>query len=142
MRISDWSSDVCSSDLRHQRLARAHVPLKQAEHGLALRHVPSNRFVGAALSARGREGQLQPCPQMAVPLYGNTAPASCRCTDQHQGKLPREDFIIGKSLTRLGMGRTAMDGMQRLPPRRPAFRSAEHTSEIQTPMRISYAVLC
>src|SRR3546814_3444888 len=58
---------------------------------------------------------------MAVPLYGNTAPASCRCTDQHQGKLPREDFIIGKSLTRLGMGRIAMDGMQRLPPRRPAF---------------------
>src|SRR3546814_3033168 len=92
MRISDWSSDVCSSDLparqdgdvdrdackhplecrkmlasenfggcqhrplrarlhrvkqrheRHQRLARAHVPLKQAEHGLALRHVPSNLF--------------------------------------------------------------------------------------------------
>src|SRR3546814_17142268 len=69
-------------------------------------------FGGAALSARGREGQLQPCPQMAVPLYGNTAPASCRCTDQHQGKLPREDFIIGKSLTRLGMGRIAMDGMR------------------------------
>src|SRR3546814_18750961 len=72
-------------------------------------------------SARGREGQLQPCPQMAVPLYGHTAPASCRCTDQHQGQLTREDFIIGKTLTRLGMGRIAMDGMQRLPPRRPAF---------------------
>src|SRR3546814_1836050 len=58
---------------------------------------------------------------MAVPLYGNAAPASCRCTDQHQGKLPREDFIIGKPLMRLGMGGIAMDGMQRLPPRRPAF---------------------
>src|SRR3546814_4799690 len=58
---------------------------------------------------------------MAVPFDGNAAPASCRCTDQHQGKLPREDFIIGKPLMRLGMGGIAMDGMQRLPPRRPAF---------------------
>src|SRR3546814_2475506 len=91
---------------------------------LLFHHLGSPPYFGrfaAALSARGREEQRQPCPQMAVPLYGNTAPASCRCTDQHQGKLPREDFIIGKSLTRLGMGRIAMDGMQRLPPRRPAF---------------------
>src|SRR3546814_14917147 len=26
MRISDWSSDVCSSDLPHERLDRHHLP--------------------------------------------------------------------------------------------------------------------
>src|SRR3546814_2862231 len=35
MRISDWSSDVCSSDLRHKKMApteplRSHVPVTMA----------------------------------------------------------------------------------------------------------------
>src|SRR3546814_20457411 len=30
MRISDWSSDVCSSDLRHQRMQESQPDLKHA----------------------------------------------------------------------------------------------------------------
>src|SRR3546814_19127820 len=42
MRISDWSSDVCSSDLLHPRLGK---PLRQAvEKGAAL--VPSAKKMG------------------------------------------------------------------------------------------------
>src|SRR3546814_7284052 len=34
MRISDWSSDVCSSDLEHPRLApRVGEPEQEGEHG-------------------------------------------------------------------------------------------------------------
>src|SRR3546814_6221792 len=42
LRISDWSSDVCSSDLLHQRADRALAEAGRAERGLdsgALRHL-------------------------------------------------------------------------------------------------------
>src|SRR3546814_8354836 len=87
MRISDWSSDVCSSDLRHgsSKPARACVGIARAQ-----RHEPSYPY--GALCGR---------PDCA-PMVGSP------------------------SLTPVGA--------------RP--RSEEHTSELQTLMRISYAVFC
>src|SRR3546814_3142068 len=93
MRISDWSSDVCSSDLlaRHFDVQRQHV-------GLQLRdHVP------CFISIRG-------CTH-----YGDAAG-----TLKHVGKeRAHGDGIIDDQ-----------------------DRSEEHTSELQSLMRISYAVFC
>src|SRR3546814_2500734 len=93
MRISDWSSDVCSSDL-----------LRPAHHRLAAD--PARR----ARCRRRGDGDVAPGPAEG-------------------GRLER--------------GRLAGTG-GRAPGRTAGARgrSEEHTSELQSLMRISYAVLC
>src|SRR3546814_6167562 len=111
MRISDWSSDVCSSDLR----ARQH--LAAAWSG---RRCPRTRDV-AASRCRG-----------AADRRDTNRPEHCR-TGCRSGaatavrKLPR--------LAQRGRRR-------RSPPARGERRSEEHTSELQSLMRTSYAVFC
>src|SRR3546814_2170393 len=101
MRISDWSSDVCSSDL--PRLRRG------AERGIA--------------------GRL-PCE-----IAHGRGPSICR-THFH------------RSTRRNGIHRPAWPALLVQTDRiRPAGlgwarRSEEHTSELQSLMRISYAVFC
>src|SRR3546814_3276492 len=92
MRISDWSSDVCSSDLPSAR-----VPLDAAR---------SRRARSSARLCRGNERRYGHVPQSRGAGYG------------------RGDR---------GGTRTALY--------RPR-RSEEHTSELQSLMRISYAVFC
>src|SRR3546814_6529118 len=101
MRISDWSSDVCSSDLgglvaasfpdRHQVMAR------------------TSYVVALGSNRRGRHGS------------------------------PRAE--IAAALTAIG-GVTAVSPIMTTPPLGPSIRSEEHTSELQSLMRISYAVFC
>src|SRR3546814_9662890 len=93
MRISDWSSDVCSSDL--SRPARA---------GDGARIGPAGFASGRPCGRRGQVGK-------AALVNG------CAHGDQHRGSAPFE-ILIG------------------------AARSEEHTSELQSLMRISYAVFC
>src|SRR3546814_9897788 len=103
MRISDWSSDVCSSDLYHRNACRrcrrhAQVVLGHQGYGAVAR---ADRYPFAP-----HPGREQP------PLRGGG------CTLFHcsypQGGLPSQ-------------------GVR---------RSEEHTSELQSLMRISYAVFC
>src|SRR3546814_19039248 len=58
MRISDWSSDVCSSDLLHAHPARGH-PLQHAmanlEPSMRGRRIDLDRFIGEAPPAAGRQ---------------------------------------------------------------------------------------
>src|SRR3546814_9424336 len=105
MRISDWSSDVCSS-----------VLLLQAAGG-----------------GRDRRDHLQPAA--ARPLQTRPQPRAVSA-------FHRPD--------REGDGRGAFERADRLPAGAPwrhanlvcAERSEEHTSELQSLMRISYAVFC
>src|SRR3546814_4278350 len=101
MRISDWSSDVCSSDLVGQRLQQAaDVREDLAEiAGFLL------RLQGARLDPRKVEN-----------VADDGLQAACRVVD----------------VARIGGGL-----VDRLLP-----RSEEHTSELQSLMRISYAVFC
>src|SRR3546814_3834756 len=109
MRISDWSSDVCSSDLN----ARAHGEemLPTAELHIGTRH----RVV--ALDDCRIEGRHKSGMQKIEKIgYRGTQPfnlLSIDCVD------PGDDFF-----------------------RSIAARSEEHTSELQSLMRISYAVFC
>src|SRR3546814_9868225 len=93
MRISDWSSDVCSSDLQL--------------HGAALQGWRASRLL-----PRRRAGPHQ----VLRP----------RVRGADQGRAPaREDRRARQSPRRGDTG-----------------RSEEHTSELQSLMRISYAVFC
>src|SRR3546814_3575458 len=85
MRISDWSSDVCSSDLMMDRVGN-----KSAAAEIAMIKVQA--------------------PNMALKIIDDAIQA-------HGGGGVSEDFGLAK-------------------------RSEEHTSELQSLMRISYAVFC
>src|SRR3546814_7274642 len=90
MRISDWSSDVCSSDLRSS------IP---------------------AVVPPGQAGSLRRCRPCRLDL--------CLCCARRLGRL----FVAGSApLFR--------------PDWFPGGRSEEHTSELQSLMRISYAGFC
>src|SRR3546814_1571192 len=119
MRISDWSSDVCSSDLAHslhldpEVEARAHRErFDRARHGAG----------GAAA-----EDQVD-------------ARARRDIGQRHRGRhLLRQRQRLGAADARsFEQARETVA----IPQRRGEFRSEEHTSELQSLMRISYAVFC
>src|SRR3546814_10019349 len=104
MRISDWSSDVCSSDLAAGRAGTAlvaAVDVPTVEDGLHL-------VAGQRLELEQRLGH----PVQVV-------------------------HVLGEHLARLFL-RFLDDAADLLVDQ----RSEEHTSELQSLMRISYAVFC
>src|SRR3546814_1425302 len=96
MRISDWSSDVCSSDLH-----------------------------SAPSCQRGECGIESPRSTASPLAMSNSTPPSLRCARQPCGA-----SLSARQLANAGR------------PSRIAMRSEEHTSELQSLMRISYAVFC
>src|SRR3546814_7537179 len=100
MRISDWSSDVCSSDLQ---CARRRRPLQ----------------VG-----RRRAAQGDPDPGLGQAGGPRARPEDARARG------PRQARRIARGARELHQLRTG------------GTRSEEHTSELQSLMRISYAVFC
>src|SRR3546814_4560873 len=101
MRISDWSSDVCSSDL------------PDGERAVGVRRRPGSGRGTARVAAETGQAHGQPGQ-----IWCDAGSArACRTT----GRAAAED-------------RFPVDRHQR--------RSEEHTSELQSLMRISYAVFC
>src|SRR3546814_4522114 len=109
MRISDWSSDVCSSDLADQ----AAVAGRRVVRGIGLR--AAGAVAGAGAERRGR-GPPRRRPRCLAAGGGSAATSLRPCLDPAR--------------------------LAALRPRLPAGRSEEHTSELQSLMRISYAVFC
>src|SRR3546814_4893211 len=109
MRISDWSSDVCSSDLR-QSVRAADEP----GYAGSLAHDAGPREHDARAAGTAR-------PQLRA-LAAERPAGRGR---ESAGRQPR---------------RLAAPGAAPPAARRP--RSEEHTSELQSLMRISYAVFC
>src|SRR3546814_8375561 len=109
MRISDWSSDVCSSDLICVHRASSH----------ALQIFEGQRV----LIATGQD-------------LGRTLPGELSGV-QHT----KEAAVLGFTVDRT---RTAglQESDRRLDRGVVQARSEEHTSELQSLMRISYAVFC
>src|SRR3546814_8333618 len=149
MRISDWSSDVCSSDLwRHcpphalcGRRTRddgcGHRELTNAGRGQALlKLVPPSfpcRFDGH------REQRLRTSlSQNHHDIVGSAALGvrSDAC-GQTGGEFVQEWFAVPIGSERGGKIRTLRGTHHGRP-----GRSEEHTSELQSLMRISYAVFC
>src|SRR3546814_2138979 len=130
MRISDWSSDVCSSDLC-DRLDdspwRGHVQTACPEaHPQPLGVEPVEPSEGA-LHRRSAAGQAMRARQ------------SGKVLSRRPGGVRRAGpWIAGQEADSPdGAGHRVCKGFPVAP-----VRSEEHTSELQSLMRISYAVFC
>src|SRR3546814_8432113 len=119
MRISDWSSDVCSSDL----IFREHAEQGNGNETLAQRPGKSNGRL------RGTRLRLGP----VLDDFG--------LGDRRQDR--RRGWIIRRGRTVCRYRRPLRsDSLRRTVLHLQTLRSEEHTSELQSLMRISYAVFC
>src|SRR3546814_7633848 len=118
MRISDWSSDVCSSDLISHAEEALLPPAGEGLDSLRLRAATPHR-----------EGEYHQHDK-----------------DRHDDERPAWPLATGAARRRLRAGVRIHDRKRRLGrAQRPLTvaqhqRSEEHTSELQSLMRISYAV--
>src|SRR3546814_1477729 len=136
MRISDWSSDVCSSDLLQPKVLKSGPRACSGGLGcydnLSLRRGHEGQEHMGALQARCRADDpgAFPARSLARPgpdrLSASVDPLSiCSAqpaADHLAHPAPVQGSIAGKGIIRL--------------------RSEEHTSELQSLMRNSYAVFC
>src|SRR3546814_2159494 len=126
MRISDWSSDVCSSDLLRD-IAAQFVTAAGLEH----RQAALGGF-GGLVEIIHHGGELAEAGHRITLFLGALGEAE----NQQGALLDARDQLIGF----LVMGVIVSDhGRRSFVPSR---RSEEHTSELQSLMRISYAVCC
>src|SRR3546814_5108634 len=123
MRISDWSSAVCSSDLgdqpRHDQEPAAETEKSRKAPGAETIAEHFRRIMAIA------GGPLN---------AGIVSPAQHQhAYDEHQQREEEEQFL---PVDRLADGRACERADDAAP------RSEEHTSELQSLMRISYAAFC
>src|SRR3546814_10551113 len=117
MRISDWSSDVCSSDLRHVALAIG--------FGVEFRVADLDQLdILAQLGELGCGQQL-----------GGARIVEALFQDDHF----RLEVLVLLAGDQQAAGEQVVAALEVMAH---ADRSEEHTSEIQSLMRISYAVFC
>src|SRR3546814_8139969 len=111
MRISDWSSDVCSSDLSPEST-----------------YFPSSRtLVQTSL-------YLSSSDSFNAFMAGSLAQPFSMMSSEKASRVPEVEGGPNTEMTELGREGSTSDHLS-------AFcRSEEHTSELQSLMRISYAV--
>src|SRR3546814_4198605 len=125
MRISDWISDVCSSDL----IAIFDLLEMEAKTGIASPRLRPNLGVldptsltslpAMVVAANGFDVFSHACESLtARPFTQRPAPKDSTLRPLSQGANPYSDIACLEA------------------------RSEEHTSELQSLMRISYAVFC
>src|SRR3546814_4765182 len=122
MRISDWSSDVCSSDLPRDREPK-----------------DAARWAGTEMAGRMRSvtKQVQGTPHEFQKRYGPWV-LIAGASEGVGAALARE--MASRSINCMLVARRS-EQLERLAEKiRIDFRSAEHTSELQSLMRSSYAV--
>src|SRR3546814_6368752 len=134
MRISDWSSDVCSSDLG------AVDELVDDDEG-AGREILAQRADGAERHDLGDAGALQGVDVgTGVQRRGRQLVAAAVARQEHQPlavQLAAQQRIGGRAEGRLDAAPLGVAEALDL-----VDRSAEHTSELPSLMRNSYAVFC
>src|SRR3546814_7033388 len=108
MRISDWSSDVCSSDLRGLQLGGGH----RRDIVRPDRRPDDPRRIGR---------RLTPLDRIDITHAVDHAPDRGVFAVKFQHRLKHDEELAVRAVL---------------------TRSEEHTSELQSLMRISYAVFC
>src|SRR3546814_6327085 len=128
MRISDWSSDVCSSDLA-DALVEAE---RRIEDLIAHRITPTLSENLAHLLEDTVDGRVTRFVWLRQFEVGANSAAANRLMDRLE------------YLQRFDLPADLLDGVpaHRVTRLRRQGRSEEHTSELQSLMRISYAVFC
>src|SRR3546814_4144826 len=115
MRISDWSSDVCASDLRERPPA-----------------TPPRRGGAAATASAPCDRDRRPRPRRGL---GGGRHKAGRSRARSRERARRKVLSAIRSCPTVSRRRSGpVPGRRR--------RSEEHTSELQSLMRISYAVFC
>src|SRR3546814_5251750 len=127
MRISDWSSDVCSSDLRR---GAGGVDGKVDGEGRALAGHRIGEDVPARLLDDAVDGR-EPQPGALAGFLGGEEGL------ENLAEMFGRDARAGIAHLECGIIGDRQDVARHL-----ADRSEEHTSELQSLMRISYAVFC
>src|SRR3546814_8423263 len=117
MRISDWSSDVCSSDLTSVMMVRKDSPAKTVDE---LYEVPTNVSCSGHTTSSAQSG--------AVLKYFTGVKFNMVC-----GYDSSTASILAVFRGEADLTSTVWTTWK---------RSEEHTSELQSLMRISYAVFC
>src|SRR3546814_9869481 len=128
MRISDWSSDVCSSDLTYYAVLTAAT------------------LAGALLAIV----RLDPTDLRRPTLVSLGIIAVGAFLDTHSGlRTGPMNLYVSQAMIAFAavyfMGPMLTEGLLRALSKGPSYlvsRSEEHTSELQSLMRISYAVFC
>src|SRR3546814_2011709 len=123
--MSDWSSDVCSSDLRRRAAGRDHRAFALDQAGELLQPEPPRD------ETRDRAGVVDRVIDLAVARVRRDDERRDARTRPPAIALGRRDMIPPAAILVEG------DDDEHLLP-----RSEEHTSELQSLMRISYAVFC
>src|SRR3546814_4110156 len=109
MRISDWSSDVCSSDLLKASVSPSWIIVSTSVTGPILELLRINWAWGAS--------DMFSCPP-ATTMRESPSCTACAASATERSPDPQTWLTVQ------------------------AARSEEHTSELQSLMRISYAVFC
>src|SRR3546814_1184471 len=129
MRISDWSSDVCSSDLFDADIGVVHrLPLaRPGAVGVGADRpeqatVRGVEIIGGVGGSRQRSVDRRDFPKGII---GVADRRTDRAVARRRGHAAR--FAVGVVVGDRDLG---------------LVRSEEHTSELQSLMRISYAVFC
>src|SRR3546814_1856153 len=114
MRISDWSSDVCSSDLDCRRIA---------------------------CGGFQKAGEAPEIADLAAAL--RVLRADCGASGfERRPRGPGEGREVGRIIIDADLRIAGMNAHEHFDVLPKGVRSDEHTSELQSLMRISYAVLC
>src|SRR3546814_4262972 len=122
MRISDWSSDVCSSDLMN--VFDVHVNRVPVTAEVVATSYRPGRFFNASLDKASEFNERQ-----SIRL---------RLPDGREFAVVQIAGLVARRIScHLSQGQ-----MARVGERFGLIRSDEHTSELQSLMRISYAVFC
>src|SRR3546814_8448500 len=121
MRISDWSSDVCSSDLSGKHW-------QDGERAVGIEDFVSSVFVRLFMMNGGDDRHFVIAPACNIDMRGLSrgGMSSLRRDEQRCG----QDYSVLQRYAYLILIPFDMGGA----------RSEEHTSELQSLMRISYAV--
>src|SRR3546814_8127847 len=136
MRISDWSSDVCSSDLVAREAAKIRDPVAL---GRLTDSLTRQRRAARAKDVQGFFSLDEEFHQSLAEAAGR--PAAWRAVEDAKPQMDRVRYLSMEDATPLAVlvrqhaaiVAAVNDG---------DGRSEEHTSELQSLMRISYAVFC
>src|SRR3546814_4033436 len=139
MRISDWSSDVCSSDLLAWADAKAIADHDEVEQNLLLAAIRAD-------PPGSLRGEVEQCPDRARRPFAGAE--FKHLAEQHEDgddggrfEINRDRSICRSESVREDIGCERRDDAID-PGDAGSHRSEEHTSELQSLMRITYAVFC